>query len=256
MLNLTILWEDRDIMIINKPPFVVVNRAESIKGETVQDWADRHCEECTHDAAIHIDRLPRYARNDKETRDDEEVFSKRSGVAHRLDKETSGCLLIAKNPTALKSLLRQFRDREIKKEYLALVHGRMTPASGTIRLPLSRSRYDREKWEIRYSGKMAETTWLVEKYFSETTLVRLFPMTGRTHQIRVHLAHLGFPIFSDEKYLTRSLLAGDRARLARHFLHAETIVFKSLGGLAIKVSAELGGDLEKVLEEERGNLVY
>ena len=242
MLNLTILWEDRDIMVINKPPFVVVNRAESIRGETVQDWAEK------------IPPLTNTLGRDDNK--DEEVFRRRSGVAHRLDKETSGCLLIAKNPAALKSLLRQFRDREIKKEYLALVHGRMTPASGTIRLPLSRSRYDREKWEIRYSGKMAETTWLVEKYFSETTLVRLFPMTGRTHQIRVHLAHLGFPIFSDEKYLTRSLLAGDRARLARHFLHAETIVFKSLGGLAIKVSAELGGDLEKVLEEERGNLVY
>lgn len=234
MLNLTILWEDEDIMVVNKPPFVVVNRAESIKGETVQDWADR---ESTNLRIYESKNLGK----------DGEVFRKRSGVAHRLDKETSGCLLIAKNPLALKSLLGQFRDRETKKEYLALVHGRMTPTSGTIRLPLARSRYDREKWEIKYSGKMAETTWLAEKFFGGTTLVRLFPKTGRTHQIRVHLAHMGFPIFSDEKYLTKSSVEPDRAKLPFHFLHAQRIGFRDMGGEWQTVEAPLPEEAGKLL---------
>ncbi|MBI2310389.1 RluA family pseudouridine synthase [Candidatus Collierbacteria bacterium] len=244
MLNLTILWEDHDMMVINKPPFVVVNRAESIRGETVQDWADRHCEECTHEAAIHTNTGSPHPFG---VRDDEEVFRKRSGVAHRLDKETSGCLLIAKNPAALKSLLQQFHDRLTKKEYLALVHGHLTPESGTIRLPLARSRFDREKWEIRYSGKMAETTWEVKKYFVGTTLVRLFPRTGRTHQIRVHLAHMGFPIFSDEKYLTRGLVAGDRLKLPFHFLHAQKIGFRDMAGEWQSIEAPLPEDAAKLL---------
>ncbi len=234
MVNLTILWQDDDIMVVNKPPFVVVNRAESVSGETVADWA--------------ADRLGTSYSNEEVSSDrDVKTFVQRSGVAHRLDKETSGCLLIAKNPLALKSLLRQFHDRETKKEYLALVHGHLSPSEGTIRLPLSRSRLDREKWEIKYSGKMAETSWKVEKYFRETTLVRLFPKTGRTHQIRVHLAHLGFPIFSDEKYLTKSKVAFDRERLPFHFLHAEKIGFRDMSGKWQNVSAPLPEEATKLI---------
>ena len=231
-LDLTILWEDDDILVVNKPALVVVNRAESIKGETVQDWAETH-----------------FAGSEPATGSEPEweLFRKRSGVAHRLDKETSGCLVIAKNPKALTALLAQFKTREVKKEYLALVHGHLLPGEGTIRLPLARSRHDREKWEIKYSGKMAETTWKVEEYYRQATLVRLFPRTGRTHQIRVHLAHLGFPIYADEKYLTRSLVSPDRERLAHHFLHAERIGFFDMGRVWREVSAPLPGDMAKLL---------
>jgi len=232
-LDLTVLWEDDDILVVNKPPFVVVNRAESIKGETIQDWARR--------------KLRILGGQAEKMSDDEKVFWQRSGVAHRLDKETSGCLVIAKNPRALTAVLAQFKTREVKKEYLALVHGHLTPKEGTIRLPLSRSRFDREKWEIKYSGKTAETTWKVEEYYRRATLVRLFPRTGRTHQIRVHLAHLGFPIYADEKYLTRSLVAPDRERLAHHFLHAEKIGFFDMGHAWREVSAPLPTDMAKLL---------
>ena len=227
-LDLTILWEDDDILVVNKPALVVVNRAESIKGETVQDWAERQ---------------PWFPTPSPR----EEIFIRRSGVAHRLDKETSGCLVIAKNPKALTALLAQFKAREVKKEYLALVHGHLLPGEGTIRLPLARSRHDREKWEIKYSGKAAETAWKVEKYYRRTSLVRLYPKTGRTHQIRVHLAHLGFPIYADEKYLTRSLVSPDRERLAHHFLHAERIGFFDMGRVWREVSAPLPGDMAKLL---------
>jgi len=220
-------------MVVNKPPFVVVNRADSVGAETVADWAE--------------DKLNIKEGKWQMENKDEKTFVQRSGVAHRLDKETSGCLLIAKNPAALSSLLRQFHDRETKKEYLALVHGYMAPEEGTIRLPLSRSRFDREKWEIKYSGKMAETTWRVEKYFRDTTLVRLFPKTGRTHQIRVHLAHLGFPIFSDEKYLTKSKVAADREKLPFHFLHAQKIGFRDMNYAWQTVEAPLPPEATKLL---------
>ena len=239
-LDLTVLWEDDDILVVNKPPFVVVNRAESIKGETIQDWAERHCEEVSRRGNL-------YGSPREYARDDEELFRKRSGVAHRLDKETSGCLVIAKNPRALTALLAQFKTREVKKEYLALVHGHLLPGEGTIRLPLARSRHDREKWEVKYSGKTAETGWKVEEYYRQATLVHLFPRTGRTHQIRVHLAHLGFPIYADEKYLTRSLVAPDRERLAHHFLHAAKIGFFDLGHAWREVSAPLPTDMAKLL---------
>src|SRR3990167_2215831 len=176
-LQLPIIWEDEQMLVVNKPPFVVVNRAETVKEETVADWAERHCEEAFRRGNL-------YGSPREYARDDEELFRKRSGVAHRLDKETSGCLLIAKNPRALTALLAQFKTREVKKEYLALVHGHLLPGEGTIRLPLARSRHDREKWEVKYSGKTAETGWKVEEYYRQATLVRLFPRTGRTHPIR------------------------------------------------------------------------
>ena len=231
-LELPILWEDEDLMVVNKPPFVVVNRAESIKGETVQDWADA-----------------RFAGSEPAigSEPEWELFRKRSGVAHRLDKETSGCLVIAKNPMALTSLLSQFGKWEVKKEYLALVHGHFLPSEGMVRLPLARSRFDREKWEVKYSGKSAETAWKVERYFVGHTLVRLFPKTGRTHQIRVHLAHLGFPIYADEKYLTRNLVVADRERLAHHFLHAERIGFFDMKRVRREVAAPLPADMAKLL---------
>lgn len=234
MLNLEILWEDNDIMVVNKPPFVVVNRAESVKEETVADWSDK---------TLKIEK--------PKTRNYDEIqFWKRSGIAHRLDKETSGCLIIAKNPRALTELLRQFKRREIKKEYLALIHGYMTPKEGVVKLPLSRSRFDREKWEIRYSGKMAETAWRVEKYFTKLegfSLIRLFPKTGRTHQIRVHVAHLGYPIFSDEKYLQKYRVTNDRERLPFHFLHAQKIGFKDMLGNWRNVEAPLPSEETKLL---------
>ena len=235
-LELPIIYEDGDMMVINKPAGIVVNRAKSVLGETVADWADKRSEK---DKVI----------SDKE--EENELFRKRSGVAHRLDKETSGCLLLAKNPKALTNLLGQFKSRLIKKEYLALVHGHLRPATGTVKLPLRRSRFDRERWEIHYAGKSAETEWRVEKYLAsqlgDLSLVRLFPVTGRTHQIRVHFSHLGFPIVSDDKYLSKILRRADRDRLWHHFLHAEVIKFKDLDGRWQKATAPLPDDCQKLL---------
>lgn len=221
-----IVYNSEDHLVINKPAGVVVNRAESVNGETVQDWIEKS------------GQLSAFSGQGSE----EILFRKRSGICHRLDKETSGCLLIAKNPTALIHALKEFKERRVEKEYLALVHGLVNPKEGTIKLPLARTRFDREKFEVRFSGKMAETSWKVEKYFKDTTLIRLFPKTGRTHQIRVHLSHMGFPIWSDERYLRKDFLVEDRKHLSHHFLHAEVLRLKSISGEVIGAKAKLSED--------------
>lgn len=202
-----IVFEDDYLMVLNKPAGMVVNRAETVSGETVQDW---------------VEKSGKLSGND-------DLFVKRSGIAHRLDKETSGCLLVAKDPETLVKLLRLFKEREIHKEYLALVHGKLEPKEGEMCLPIKRDWRDREKWIVSYEGRSAQTAWKVERYLTKgdqvLTLVRLFPKTGRTHQIRVHMTHLGHPLFGDERYLGSKRKQADRLVLARHFLHAAALEF-------------------------------
>lgn len=248
-MEIKIVAESENYLVINKPAGVVVNRAESVGTETVQDWSEKT-----------LNFNPPVGGS-KSQNADEELYRKRSGICHRLDKETTGCLLIAKNPSALSWALKSFANRTVHKEYLALVHGRMEPQKGHVKLPLARDRRDREKFEIHYSGKMAETEWQVEKIYQRTgisdqgpvSLVRLFPKTGRTHQIRVHLSHLGYPIWSDERYLRKDYLVEDRKQLDHHFLHAARIsltgpdkeVFEVECGLTedeIKLISLIGGE--------------
>lgn len=248
MENVQILWESERFVVINKPAGMVVNRTESNKNYTVQDWIEG------------------YYKNEmflgRDGGEDEEVFNHRLGVAHRLDKETSGCLIIAKDYQALRMIMDQFRSRRVEKEYLALVHGLVDPKEGVIKLPIKRSKHDRKRQEIRFDGKKAETKWSVEAEFSgaaltnwtgflpwgnSLSLVRLKPKTGRMHQIRVHLAHLGHPIFSDDKYLSDKQKEEDRKVLSHHFLHAEKIRFLDESGKNIEVVSRLNSDEEKLL---------
>jgi 23S rRNA pseudouridine1911/1915/1917 synthase len=233
-MDIEILYEDENTWVINKPVGVVVNRADSIRGETIQDWVEERWTDSYED----------------------KVFRQRSGVCHRLDKETSGCLMIARNPEALKYYLKLFKDRKVVKTYLALVHGRVEPGSGETILPLKRSLYDRKKWQVHYEGKRAVTAWSVVKRFTylghehwkdALTLLKLNLKTGRTHQIRVHLSFLGWPIFSDDKYLNRKFSREDRKYLSHHFLHAERIEFDAFGNGKVSVEAPLPVDCEKFL---------
>lgn len=240
-MKIEIVWENEDVLVINKPAGVVVNRVESVKEETIQDW---------------VEEQEWWQKEEKE-----EVFVQRSGVAHRLDKETSGCLLIAKNSESLKELMAQFKKRETEKEYVALVHGWIEPKEGRVKLPLGRNQNDRKKQEVRYDGKVADTIWRRvgvykgvdkegwqgrEPWGSKLSLVRIQLMTGRMHQIRVHLSHLGYPIFADEKYLNREQREKDILVLRRHFLHAEKLGFR-VKGERVEVSAPLNEDLEKCM---------
>ncbi len=237
-MEIPILYEDKDTLVINKPVDLVVNRANSIKGRTVQDW---------------VEGLEWF---DEAQKKDDDLFRQRSGVCHRLDKETSGCLLIAKNPNALRYYLSLFKERKLTKTYMALVHGRVEPDHGETVLPLRRNLFNREKWQVHYEGKKAITEWTVEKRFiyqghehwrDALTLLRLNLKTGRTHQIRVHLSFLGWPIFADDKYLNRKFSREDRKYLFHHFLHAEQISFISFSGDRVDVHAPVPSDCEKLL---------
>ena len=240
-LTVQTLYEDTDTLVINKPVGVVVNRAETAKETTIQDWVDEK------------------RRNEPEGwKGEGALYNQRSGICHRLDKETSGCLMIAKSDDALRYYLGEFKERRIKKVYQALVHGRVEPNEGEVRLPLKRSVFDREKWHVHYEGKGAITEWKVEKryvfsgmvHFKDAlTLLKLNLKTGRTHQIRVHLSFLGWPIFSDDKYLNKEQAKQDREHLSHHFLHAGYLEFRNFKGEKVIVEAPLPDDCNQLLSE-------
>jgi 23S rRNA pseudouridine1911/1915/1917 synthase len=231
-----IIFEDSDLLIIDKPAGLVVNRSQTAT-DTLQDWLDNY---------LKLNGIVKTEEN--------KTFLDRSGLAHRLDKETSGCLVVAKNPESLSKLLAQFKERKVEKEYLALVHGRLEPRRGTIKLPIGRDSFTREKWRVHYSGKGAETSWQVVEYYQHEgqwlTLVSLFPKTGRTHQIRVHMSHLGHPLFADERYLGVKRVKADQLMLNRHFLHATKIkVNHPQTGKRMEFESPLGDDLQRVLDK-------
>lgn len=193
-MNFPILFEDDAMMAVNKPPGIVVNRAESVKGETVQDWVEK---------TYHI------------------FIENRAGIVHRIDKETSGILLIAKTPEAFIELQRQFKERMIHKTYLAIVHGVLVPDMGEIRAPVGRLPWNRERFGIVPGGKEAVTKYRVLSVIRENfSLVELYPETGRTHQIRVHLKYVNHPIVGDYLYAGRKTARDDRTWAPRVMLHA------------------------------------
>lgn len=225
-----IIFEDENILVLNKPYGVVVNRSESASG-TVQDWLCEYLKIGPEDGPLMNERL---------------------GLAHRLDKETSGVLMVGKNEKTLSYLMNLFATRKMSKSYMALVHGRLEPKHGTVKLPMKRDAYYRDKFVVHYDGKKAETSWEVVGYGQWEnelfTLVKLFPKTGRTHQIRVHMTHLKHPLFGDERYLSDNKRKKDRSVLLRHFLHAYSIEFKDMSGEVLKFEAPLPPELKNVLE--------
>ncbi len=211
-MDVPILYEDNALLVIDKPPGMVVNRARSVKGKTVQDWAE--------------DKLKIKTLNFKIGEKD---FYDRAGIVHRIDKETSGILLIAKTPETFQELQRQFKDHEVKKTYLALVHGKLVPEEGEIRAPVGRLPWHPERFGIVPGGKEAVTRYKVYnsyKNYNDYTVVELFPETGRTHQIRVHLKYINHPIVGDYLYAGRKTSRSDRAWAPRLMLHAWKISFK------------------------------
>lgn len=233
-MEIKIIHEDEEILVIDKPSGVVVNRSESAKGETVQDWAEKKLN--IKNKILKIDK--------NETNNEEQIanneFLSRGGVVHRLDKETSGILLIAKNPESFSALKNQFKERIVEKEYFALAHGEVKPEEGEINVPVGRLPYNRTKFGVVAGGREAETQYKVLsiKYFAvpagrqvskdkrePLSYLRLNPKTGRTHQIRVHLKYINHPIFADPLYAGRKVGRDDRKYLNRLFLHAAKISF-------------------------------
>jgi len=175
---LDVLHEDPDVVVINKPAGLVVHPAAGHASGTLVN------------ALLH--RCP-----DLEGIGGE----KRPGIVHRLDKDTSGVMVVAKTDQAMESLTRQFRRGEVQKEYVALVHGLPDPKVGRIETLIGRSHHDRKKMSARpRSGRTAITRYRVKEVFKVAALVQVDIETGRTHQIRVHMAHIGHPVVGDRQY--------------------------------------------------------
>ncbi|MGD8568123.1 MAG: 23S rRNA pseudouridine(955/2504/2580) synthase RluC [Gammaproteobacteria bacterium] len=173
-------------------------------------------------------------------------------LVHRLDRDTSGCLMVARKRSVLKHLHEQLRNNEIRKCYLALVKGQWTGGKTTVEAPLKKNIQQSGERMVRVdpTGKPAQSIFKPVRVFSDTTLVEVELITGRTHQIRVHAAHAGHPIAGDEKYGQRAFnLTMKQRGLNRLFLHAKSLSF-TLPGLdnAVTVVAPLGAELESVLQ--------
>ena len=191
------------------------------------------------------------------------VSDVRLRVVHRIDKETTGVMLFAQSLDAQRHVSHQFQNNTVAKEYLALVHGRITEDEGRIDLPLAPHPTHKDRMAVvKRGGRPAITDWRVEQRFKTFTLVRCFPKTGKTHQIRVHLANMGHPLavdplygagdpilLSEHKRKYKPARGEERPLLARLGLHALTLTFKDLSDTAVTIGAEVPKDLRATLNQ-------
>lgn len=225
-----IVFEDDSLLILNKPAGWITNSASTTKDQPViQSWLTKNY--------------------DYEIAKSEEM---RSGVVHRLDKPTSGILIIAKTKKAFESLQGQFKERQIQKTYLALVHGKVDP-QGEINAPVGRLPWNRRRFGILPGGREAVSFYKTIKTYKYKnnlySLVEVMPKTGRTHQIRIHLKHINHPIVADDFYAGRKTARDDLKWCPRLFLHAYKINFMHpKKGERVEFEADLPQDLERVLE--------
>lgn len=206
---LDIVYEDDTLVVVNKPAGLVVHPAAGTPSGTLANAL-----------AYHFQQLP------------DRGSGVRPGIVHRLDRDTSGLLVVAKTDTALENLSDQFRDRAVFKSYVALVHGRVSPDAGKIDQPLARDRSNRTRMAVVRGGRNALTLYRVRRSFDRFTLLDVELKTGRTHQIRVHLAWLKHPVVGDETYgggrdntIQDPRLRAQIRHLNRQFLHAEKLAF-------------------------------
>ncbi|HZJ54706.1 MAG TPA: RluA family pseudouridine synthase [Myxococcaceae bacterium] len=229
-LPLTILHEDRDLLVLDKPAGVVVHPAAGHAGGTLVNALLHHVTGLSGVGGV-----------------------LRPGIVHRLDKETSGCLVVAKNDTALQALQRAFQARTVEKTYLALVHGHPRE-TGRLATFHARHPRDRKRFTARTkTGKLAVTTWRVRKLLHGVALLEVGLETGRTHQIRVHLSEMGHPLLGDTLYGgTRkgdARVKAAQARLGRQALHAWKLVFPHpRTGKPVRCEAPLPPDLREAID--------
>jgi 23S rRNA pseudouridine1911/1915/1917 synthase len=235
-LPLELLYIDDDFVIVNKPAGMVVHAGAGHSRGTLVN------------ALLH--RLGKLS---------EAGGALRPGIVHRLDRETSGAMVVARNDKAHENLSEQFRSRNVRKIYLALVHGKMTRDSGTITLPISRDPRRRTRMTARVAkGRHARTDWRTIARLNGYTLVEAVLHTGRTHQIRAHFAAVGHPVVGDTLYgAPRGLRAGTRnlPLLERNFLHAARIGFSHPSSAAwVEVRAPLPRDLRVYFDQVGASL--
>lgn len=227
-MNPRIIFEDPHFLVIDKPYGVVVNNAETTKSETIQQWSD--------------------TRQNKDVNLVSTEFYEKSGIVHRLDKDTSGVLVIAKTEAAYLNLKAQFQERTTIKKYLALVHGIVEPPVGTINAPIERNPFNRMRYGIFPGGREAITNYKIYKIYKNYTLLEVSPKTGRTHQIRVHMKYIKHEIVSDPIYGGRKQIREDLKFCPRLFLHAASLTIKHpITGESMTFTSPLPDELQKVL---------
>lgn len=237
-MNIPIVYEDEYFLVIIKPSGVTVNRSQNEKGETVQDWIE--------------DKFSIFSRFNRDS--SKEDFYRRSGIVHRLDKDTSGLLIIAKNPSVFLKLQHLFASHEIDKKYYALVHGRVAADEGEINLPVGRLSSNRRKFGVILEGRPAVTYYKVIDYYSSDgrkfTFLDITPKTGRTHQIRIHLKSQGHTLVGDKLYGETKENKADLFLCSRLFLHAYYLKFlHPENHKIIEIKIELPEDLQQVLDK-------
>ncbi len=219
-----IIYEDRDIIVVNKPKGMVVHPANGNPDGTLVNAIMSICKDSLSGIGGEI----------------------RPGIVHRLDKDTSGILIVAKNDKAHINLSEQIKEHKVKKTYIALVKGIVKENNATINMPIGRSEKDRKKMAVTKKGKEAITHFKVLKRYDKYTLLEINIETGRTHQIRVHLSQIGYPIVGDEVYSKGK----NEWNIKGQCLHAKSLDFKHpVTNENMHLEAKIPQYFEKILEE-------
>ena len=221
---LDIVYEDDDVAVVNKPQGMVVHPSVGHTSGTLVNALMYHIHDLSSINGV-----------------------VRPGIVHRIDKDTSGLLMIAKNDRAHQALAEELKDKKSLRKYLAIVHGNISNDRGVIEAPIGRSEKDRKKQAVMAKGKPAVTHFKVLERFGNYTLVELTLETGRTHQIRVHIAYIGHPVAGDPLYGPRKTLKGNG-----QFLHAQTLGFTHpTTGESLRFSVEPPAIFQETLENLR-----
>lgn len=219
-----VIYEDKDIIVVNKPKGMVVHPANGNPDKTLVNAILAMCKDSLSGIGGEI----------------------RPGIVHRLDKDTSGLLIVAKNDLAHINMSKQIQDRQVIKKYIALVRGIVPEDEATIDMPIARSKKDRKKMAIDKDGKNAVTHFKVLKRYDKYTLLELKIDTGRTHQIRVHMSYIGHPVVGDTTYSNGKNEFGIEGQM----LHAKYLEFKHpITGEILKLEAPLPQYFENVLKK-------
>ncbi len=241
-MKIKVLYEDSNIVAIDKPSGISVHSDGKNKEKTISDWVLKN-----------YIKMKNVGEPMQVEYQGEKIEIKRPGIVHRLDRDTSGVLLLAKNQKAYEFLKNQFKNREIKKIYHTIVEGNIKNERGVINKPIGKSPTDFRKYSAGRGakGEMREaiTQYKVLKRFevskNKFTYLEVMPKTGRTHQIRVHMKYLNHPVVCDPLYNTKNICLKNIKRMA---LHAKSIEFKNLKGDMVRVEAPLPLMFKKMLK--------
>lgn len=230
-----IIYEDNSLFAVDKPSGWITNDANTTTTQPVlQRWIRENFD------------YP--LKGNSELRD---------GIVHRLDKETSGIIVIAKTKEAFEKLQKEFKSREVTKTYVALLHGHVEPSEGEIIAPVGRLPWRRDRFGVLPGGRESVSRYKVLKFYPGDrggySLTEFYPKTGRTHQIRIHAKHIGHAVVADEFYAGRKTARNDRKWCPRLFLHAASIKFiHPESGKPVEFASSLPEDLKKCLENLGG----